>query len=646
MAGLAELLKSLNVGKDMDTAPSGDQVRMDQIWDVMLKQLKELSSATVEKNIELTTRVTQLEEELQVWKQARSVTVDAAERDRRQYEDEKLTLQRRINDLEAMQDSMILCVIDGDGNIFNDHLLSAGLEGGREAARTLTSGIADYLQGIIQGQYVQGRFTFWLSIYFNRRGLQDTLVKSNVCTLDQFEAFLVGFSQASPRFLLVDVGHGKEAADAKIKEYLQTYTRFPQTKKVFFGGGHDNGYLPTLTALENERLLDKLVILKGYRDIATELKALRLPTLSLDNLFRADKLAGSPRSKFPSTSAPVDFNEDIHSFIRPISVSSNGSGPRSNDSGQFVYRQRLIDCSVPLAKQNPPPCNEFYLLKKCPRGVNCKYGHEYALTTDHILQLANNAKKSPCGAARKGIKCSFGNRCIWGHVCPKGPTCMHLLQGRCWFKGANAHAGISNSLFGRIETSEHDDEADLHPSETPGYKVNSPAKSPEEYAQMDANDESLARWKASLGIGAGGESTSASGPKVTVLSMELVSPTLPPGKTIVLDLTNHTNVAEAKKNPITIKEGVEYNVLIRFIGVKYIQVVKRAGIKVDKLEQMLGSYGPSQGGEPYVKNFPTEESPSGMVARSGTYSVKSRVVDDDKEVYADFEWAFKLAKEW
>ncbi|EJD00941.1 E set domain-containing protein [Fomitiporia mediterranea MF3/22] len=195
------------------------------------------------------------------------------------------------------------------------------------------------------------------------------------------------------------------------------------------------------------------------------------------------------------------------------------------------------------------------------------------------------------------------------------------------------------------------DEDELNASETPGYKVTAPAKSPEEYAQMDANDESLARWKASLGIGAGGGAGPAEGPKVTVLSLELVSPTLPPGKTIVLDVTNPQALADAKKNPITIKEGVEYNVLIRFkvnhsiiSGVRYIQVVKRAGVKVDKLEQMLGSYGPSA--EAYTKNFPTEESPSGMLARSGTYAVRSRVTDDDKEVYADFDWCFKLAKEW
>lgn len=52
---------------------------------------------------------------------------------------------------------------------------------------------------------------------------------------------------------------------------------------------------------------------------------------------------------------------------------------------------------------------------------------------------------------------------------------------------------------------------------------------------------------------------------------------------------------------------------------------------------MLGSYGPSPKGEAYTKNFDPEESPSGMIARSGQYSVKSRVVDDDGEVYAGME---------
>lgn len=49
---------------------------------------------------------------------------------------------------------------------------------------------------------------------------------------------------------------------------------------------------------------------------------------------------------------------------------------------------------------------------------------------------------------------------------------------------------------------------------------------------------------------------------------------------------------------------------------------------------MLGSYGPHPQGEPYSKDFDPEESPSGILARSGTYNVVSRVIDDDGEVYA------------
>jgi len=193
-------------------------------------------------------------------------------------------------------------------------------------------------------------------------------------------------------------------------------------------------------------------------------------------------------------------------------------------------------------------------------------------------------------------------------------------------------------------------EDDLSPTATPGYKIGA-AKSVDEYAKLDAEDESLARWKASLGIVPGGEPSAGSGPKVTVLTLELISSTLPPGRNIAFDPRDQASLANLKKNPIVIKEGVEYNVRITFkvnhsiiSGVRYIQAVKRAGVTVDKLEQMLGSYGPHA--DPYTKNFDPDESPSGMLARSGSYSVRSRVIDDDGEVYADWEWSFKIAKEW
>lgn len=58
------------------------------------------------------------------------------------------------------------------------------------------------------------------------------------------------------------------------------------------------------------------------------------------------------------------------------------------------------------------------------------------------------------------------------------------------------------------------------------------------------------------------------------------------------------------------------------------------------MEEMIGSYGPRA--EPYEKTFASSEAPSGMMAR-GNYSVRSRVVDDDDNVFADWEWAFKVS---
>ena len=116
-------------------------------------------------------------------------------------------------------------------------------------------------------------------------------------------------------------------------------------------GGHDNGYLPTLTALENEGVLDKVVLLTGYREIATELRGLNMSTLSLDSLFRGVKLPFSPVGRFggpgpPST--PASAASDIAMFPPPSSRSptavtnTTSTSARTND---YVPRQ-MIDPSV------------------------------------------------------------------------------------------------------------------------------------------------------------------------------------------------------------------------------------------------------------------------------------------------------------
>ncbi|TFY79995.1 hypothetical protein EWM64_g4015 [Hericium alpestre] len=190
---------------------------------------------------------------------------------------------------------------------------------------------------------------------------------------------------------------------------------------------------------------------------------------------------------------------------------------------------------------------------------------------------------------------------------------------------------------------------DFDVNATPGYKPSAP-KTVDEYKNLDANDESLARWKASLGIGADAGPGDTSKPKLTILSLELTSPSLPAGQKISVDVTNPAQLAQLKSKPIQVKEGEEYSVHITFTvnhsivtGARYQQVVKRGPLRVAKVDAMLGSYGVQPA--PRQVAVVNDEFPKGMMAR-GEYNVKSRVQDLDGEIYAEWEWLFKIGKEW
>ncbi|WFD49731.1 rho GDP dissociation inhibitor [Malassezia furfur] len=188
---------------------------------------------------------------------------------------------------------------------------------------------------------------------------------------------------------------------------------------------------------------------------------------------------------------------------------------------------------------------------------------------------------------------------------------------------------------------------DLNPTPTAGYNPGQ-KKSLQEYAALDAEDESLRRWKESLGISTGAGALDPNAPKLTIHSLSLVSDAIASGS-ITLQLDQPGDLERASKTPLQIPEGIEYAVAIRFTvgrevlsGLKYLQVVRRAGVPVDRMEEMIGSYPPRA--EPYEKRFAPSEAPSGLLARSGSNSVRTRIIDDDGVVYADFTWSFKLVK--
>ncbi|XP_037544846.1 rho GDP-dissociation inhibitor 1 [Nematolebias whitei] len=171
-------------------------------------------------------------------------------------------------------------------------------------------------------------------------------------------------------------------------------------------------------------------------------------------------------------------------------------------------------------------------------------------------------------------------------------------------------------------------------------------KSLQEIQELDKEDESLRKYKEAL-LGNAAVVADPSAPNVQVTRMTLVCETAP--GPLVLDLTG--DLDNFKKNPFTLKEGVEYRIKINFkvnkeivSGLKYMQQTFMKGFKVDKSDYMVGSYGPRPA-EEYEFLTTMEEAPKGMLAR-GTYNIKSKFTDDDKYNHLSWEWSLAIKKDW
>ncbi|KAI0720265.1 hypothetical protein C8T65DRAFT_8635 [Cerioporus squamosus] len=436
------------------------------LWDSAISHLHELSNATLYQNTELQARVAELEAELAAVKMAYTAATDIAALDKKAHNAQLSSLNRQISVISRSQaqDALVLCVVDGDRLLFHRSLIEQGYQGGRKAAEDFTKAIAQEL--VEQGFVGFGRLSFWITIYLNKRAVVTALREEGVASPEQFEAFLIGFGHASPRFVIMDSGPGRENVEAKVKEYVETYVRFPQTLRLFFGGIND-AYLSMYSSLEKEELVGKLVLLQPSSDASPAVQQMAVKSLRIDGLFmeeRLSQLSGRRPGPLFGISEPA-LNPNVVTnggLISPQSEGQGSMGPTPPPANRSPDNLKLIDQSKPLHKrksrfllypripltaapENPPPCNEYYLME-CHKGPNCKYSHEWLLTPEQLEVLARNAKKAPCNYLKNGLTCPWSDKCCWGHVCPSGARCFHLSKGKCWFKGDGMHPGTPNQV--------------------------------------------------------------------------------------------------------------------------------------------------------------------------------------------------------
>ncbi|KAH9850729.1 hypothetical protein C2E23DRAFT_887074 [Lenzites betulinus] len=412
-------------------------VTTEQLWNNALTRIQDLSRATLYRNTELEARIAELEGEMAAMKVAYNTTADVDVKRPQLMQLPSLTRQSPVN---LVPDPMVLCAIDGDRLLFHPSLIEQGYSGGRQAAQDFTKEIAQEL--LQQGLTQFDRLSFWVTVFLNKRALINTLREDGVANPEQFESFLLGFGQASPRFMIVDSGPGRDSTEIKIKEYVKTYIRFPQTLRFFFGGVDDT-YLTMCDALEKENLVGKLVLMQPPNELSPAMRRMAARSLRFEELFMSEKVTPwmlrrpGPLLGISDSSSGVVTNGGLIS-PQSESQSSMSTPPPRNSSSEGP---RFIDPTKPLHKQNPPPCNEHYLMA-CSKGINCKYSHDWYLTPEQLDILARNAKKAPCNFLKNGISCPHGDKCCWGHVCPSGARCFHLSKGKCWFKGDGMHPPV------------------------------------------------------------------------------------------------------------------------------------------------------------------------------------------------------------
>ncbi len=120
------------------------------------------------------------------------------------------------------------------------------------------------------------------------------------------------------------------------------------------------------------------------------------------------------------------------------------------------------------------------------------------------------------------------------------------------------------------------------------------SQAPTTHHEADAGDESLQRYKESLGLGKGKDLSDPNDPRVCIIqSLTMESTGREP---VTIDLRTPGSESTLKDRPFKIKEGSKFNMIASFkvqheilSGLKYVQVVKRGLLKNKDVEMIVSS---------------------------------------------------------
>ncbi|KZT37640.1 hypothetical protein SISSUDRAFT_1105926, partial [Sistotremastrum suecicum HHB10207 ss-3] len=288
-----------------------------------------------------------------------------------------------------------------------------GEEGGFQVAEKINHHIARDIAKLASAQSL-GEVQLWITVMMNKAEVMKRLTHLQICSAPQYDAFIQGFGYASPRYLMVDLGERSEQVASKIAEQVMFGIKLPQTLRIYFGGKSVGQHVQLLQAVCQEHLQDRMVLLQGKGPSKSTNQDRHFKTLEIGDTFLNNSMLSSPSPSWSSHS----HREESRAVARitPTLPTTDAATIAT------VHRGLVVDPTLPLHKQKQPPCTEFYLAV-CSKGASCKYSHSYNLSEAQMTDMANAAKKVPCFRILNNRPCSYGERCVWGHVCPAGKKC-------------------------------------------------------------------------------------------------------------------------------------------------------------------------------------------------------------------------------
>ena len=377
------------------------------------------------------------------------------------FEEERDARERYKQMAKAQERSpFVLLLIDGDGYIFDDDLVSNGNEGGQRAARLLN----DVMINSLRSRGLD-HCKIMVRVYANLAGLSKTLSEAKLAGPEKrsLARFTASFTCSNDLFDFVDAGELKENADFKIRAMFRQFVENAQCRHIYFAACHDVGYISELTPYAGQWDRITLVRTPAFHH---KFGKLGMRVEALPNIFRTMPLEGQPAvsqiktiPSQPPTAETADSSSNVCAFFQKgmckygkscrflhVKANANGSSlPTTNRGSLHDIKSRRQDSSeekpsVPFGMPNLMKSDNDFMSghvdplqtqidfatmlpqeDKIPRNQIAVNKHEQRL--DPYIQPTSAEEKSAF-YARIGIQKLCNNYHLLGH-CPNQESCEY-----------------------------------------------------------------------------------------------------------------------------------------------------------------------------------------------------------------------------